>query len=418
MSFLFRFAKPQARIAVLALFSAVVPAPGLAQNPRASPPEKTLPQPEQDVTDDLAGAERLKLRFVNGNPELTGEYIVNFDQTISIPVLGRIPLTGMTAASLEKMLASRASQIANQDVYVTLEIAGYKPVFVTGSVKNSGSTPWQPGLTVLQAIAQAGGINRGEGAAALPGKADAEVLKLRKATDDQKRVLAVLARLAAEQSNSKTIEVPPRLAALVGKREAEQLIDSQRSLLASRTTSLESQLAAIERGRDLTAQEIAGLEAQKERIDEQLDARRKLRDAVISLRQRGIATASRTLEEDVRVSDLEERKSANSVALARVQATVAQFERDRAQLQIERRAANDAEIGKLERDVAQLQLDIDAAKAAIDDARDLGAAAADEHKPRSLMYQIVRRGLRDPLDATPSSVLKPGDTLVVSLTER
>ena len=115
---------------------------------------------ENEVTVDLTDADRLFIRF-RGNPELTGDYRINADNTVSIPVFGRVSISSMSAAMLEKTLAAKATEIAGREGYVTVEVAAYRPIFVSGAVKNTGAIQWDSGLTVLQTVSLAGGLFRG-----------------------------------------------------------------------------------------------------------------------------------------------------------------------------------------------------------------------------------------------------------------
>src|SRR5262249_32295183 len=153
------------------------------------------PEARDAETLAIAGAERLSLKF-QGYAELSGEYRIGAEGEISIPVLGRVSLRGMTASELEAALAERMARITGRQAYITVEVAEYRAVFVTGYVTHPGSFSWRPGLTVLHAQALAGGIYRAvvsENGIVLSD--DTELERLQKAISQQKRNLAVQARL-------------------------------------------------------------------------------------------------------------------------------------------------------------------------------------------------------------------------------
>lgn len=352
-------------------------------------------------TVDLTAADQLAIRF-RGYDELTGDYRVSADNMISVPVIGRVSVAGMTAVELEKSLSKQIREIAGKDGFVTVEVAAYRSVFVTGFVNKPGAIQWQPRLTVLQAISMTGGIYRPDSTEIGGG--------IRKAVDDQKRVLARLARLRAEKVGSSTIEIPRRLVALVGRPEAEDLIERQEELLVSRRTSLESQLDALERGKKLAEQELVSLRAQSAKLNEQLRARQDYRDKLLELQKKGTVSVVRGLEEDLRVSDIEEKITNIAVGVARVQSTITEMNRDGLLLKTTREAEINTEIARLERDSSQLDIDIDNVSAAIDGGRPEGGDA------RYSSYQIIRQGMESsaPIAGSPSTLLKPGDVVVVS----
>lgn len=369
---------------------------------------------EQDAV-DVANAEKLALRFP-GNPEMSGDYRIGADGTISIPLLGRLPVGGMSSAQLEDALSKRLEQMTGRPNSVTVEVAAYKPIFVTGLVTRSGAVPWYPGMTVLQAVALSGGLFRATAPnAAGPAAGDAEMARYRRAVEGRKQALAALARLQAERDNATEIQVPQALVALAGQREAQDLVAAQKNLMLSRQKSLSNQLATLDRGMELAAQELDGLRTQSKRVAEQLQMRKDARQKLDELQQRGIVIAQRAFEEDMKVSELEEKTANVAVATARVQATIAAMKRDSVALTEERKTSIEAEIDRLQKEASQLADEAAAARQAYTTLS--GASLEAERGDRTeTVYSLVRRGETEETTTRvgQSTPLKPGDVLVVS----
>lgn len=89
---------------------------------------------------------------------VTGEYEVNSDGFISVPLVGQVKAAGLTTRKLEQTLMSRMKGDIVKDPKVNVEMATYAPFYVHGEVKKAGVYPFQPGLTLTDAIATAGGL--------------------------------------------------------------------------------------------------------------------------------------------------------------------------------------------------------------------------------------------------------------------
>ncbi|PVE20956.1 hypothetical protein DC522_29310 [Microvirga sp. KLBC 81] len=396
------------RLSLLAVL-ACLSAPALAQSPPG-----TSPIPDRgDI--DVANAERLALRFP-GNQEMTGDYRIGVDGTISIPLLGRIPVRGMSTAQLEEVLSRRLEQMTGRSNAVTVEVAAYKPLFVTGLVTRPGAVPWHPGMTVLQAVALSGGMFRPAGPnVGGPAAGEVEMARYRRAMEDRKRALAALARLQAERQDSTEIQVPPALVTIAGQKEAEELIAAQKTLLLSRQRSFSNQLSSLKRGMELAAQELDGLREQGKRVAELLQMQRDARQRLGELQQKGIVVAQRAFEADMKVSELEEKTANVAVATARVQATVAAMQRDTVVLTEERKASIEAEIDRLQKEVSQLADEAASARQAYNAIA--GASIAAERGDRiEIIYSVVRSDQtgQTTMKADQSTPLKPGDVLIVS----
>jgi exopolysaccharide production protein ExoF len=375
-------------------------------------PLKVDSGPARDVAAvELTDADRLAIRF-QGYPDLTGDYRISHDGAITIPVIGRFNVVHQTAAQLEKLLAQRTGQIAGREVYVTVETAAYKPLFVTGLVKNPGSIQWFPGMVVLQALSLSGGIYRAE-STAKSGSTSNGLAGLKKTLEDEKRAIAILARIRAEQRGASVIEMPDQLVKLAGPKQAEQLIKAQSVLLESRRSSLADQLGSLERGRALAAQELTGLKAQGLRIAELLRLRVDARQKLHELQSKGLVRADRALDEEIKVSELEEKSSNTAVAIARVQATVAGLEREAVTLRAERNAQLEAEALKTEREITQLGIDVEAFQDVAPEVGDTTLANASESQ---LTFKLVRNSdaRRNEISADEATLVRPGDILVVA----
>jgi polysaccharide biosynthesis/export protein VpsN len=77
---------------------------------------------------------------------------------ISYPFLGDLAVTGLTVKQVEELIISGLKGGYLADPQVSVTILEYRPVFVSGEVKQSGGYPYQPGLTVRKAVSLAGGF--------------------------------------------------------------------------------------------------------------------------------------------------------------------------------------------------------------------------------------------------------------------
>lgn len=96
--------------------------------------------------------------YVFQEPELTTKAHISQSGSISLPLVGQVPLEGLSAkqakAKIEDMY--RDGYLVNPNV--TIIVRQYRPFFIHGEVKNPGSYKYQAELTVEQAIALSGGL--------------------------------------------------------------------------------------------------------------------------------------------------------------------------------------------------------------------------------------------------------------------
>jgi protein involved in polysaccharide export with SLBB domain len=104
----------------------------------------------------LGPSDRVRLK-VYGEQDITGDYEVDTNGYISVPLAGRVKAAGLTTRQLEKAVASALSKGLLRDPRVNAEVATYRPFFILGEVKKAGEYPYKAGLTVLDAVASAGG---------------------------------------------------------------------------------------------------------------------------------------------------------------------------------------------------------------------------------------------------------------------
>lgn len=95
---------------------------------------------------------------VFGEANLSGDFLVSPNGSISYPLVGEVPAQGQTvnefAASLANVLRNGYVRQPN----VTVEVASYRPFFILGEVGAPGTYPYAAGLTVMNAVATAGGF--------------------------------------------------------------------------------------------------------------------------------------------------------------------------------------------------------------------------------------------------------------------
>jgi protein involved in polysaccharide export with SLBB domain len=105
----------------------------------------------------LGADDRLRIN-VYGEEALNAEYLVGSDGNISFPLIGMIQAKGLTLAELRTELTRRLAESALNDPKVSVDVVEYRPFYVLGEVQKAGQYPYRTGMTVMAAIATAGGF--------------------------------------------------------------------------------------------------------------------------------------------------------------------------------------------------------------------------------------------------------------------
>jgi polysaccharide export outer membrane protein len=95
---------------------------------------------------------------VFGDADLTGPYKVSDGGAISMSLIGQVNVQGLTVQELQQKLVERLKQRALKAPDVAIQVTEYRPFFILGEVKNPGSYAYVPNMTVLAAVAMAGGF--------------------------------------------------------------------------------------------------------------------------------------------------------------------------------------------------------------------------------------------------------------------
>ena len=95
---------------------------------------------------------------VFGQPQLTGDQVVDDHGEVSVLLAGRAKIAGLTPTEAENALSTRLGKggiVVNPSVSVV--VTKHLPVYVVGEVSKPGSYDWSGDLRTINAVALAGG---------------------------------------------------------------------------------------------------------------------------------------------------------------------------------------------------------------------------------------------------------------------
>jgi polysaccharide export outer membrane protein len=128
------------------------PTAGLAAQPPAG-----QPAPVQSPDYKLGNGDKVRIT-VFGQPDLTGEYYVDGSGMLAFPLIGQIRAGGLTAGEFENALVAKLKPDYLKNPSVSAVVLTYRPFYIVGEVKTPGSYPFVSGMSVINAVALAGGF--------------------------------------------------------------------------------------------------------------------------------------------------------------------------------------------------------------------------------------------------------------------
>ncbi|WP_010215473.1 polysaccharide biosynthesis/export family protein [Sphingomonas sp. PAMC 26621] len=109
---------------------------------------------ESDYT--LGVADKVRV-IVFDEPSLSGEFVVNANGSLSMPLIGDVRAIGNTAGDIAQTIQAKLRQGYVLEPRVSIDILTFRPFYILGEVNKPGEYPYSSGLTVDGAVATAQG---------------------------------------------------------------------------------------------------------------------------------------------------------------------------------------------------------------------------------------------------------------------
>lgn len=118
------------------------------------------------LTDSALAQERLQHQLepgdqlqitIYGHDDLSGKFEVDNLGTLSLPLIQKVKAEGLTLIELETAITAKLHPDYIKNPKISIEMLNYHPFYIIGEVNNPGSYPFANGLTIMRAVALAGG---------------------------------------------------------------------------------------------------------------------------------------------------------------------------------------------------------------------------------------------------------------------
>lgn len=142
---------------LLPLFAFVLSACGTTSIANGQSSDTSGLQAREIADYHLGAGDQIRV-IVFGEDNLSGEFVVDGGGAISMPLVGEIQAEGKTIREFQRSVEQALKDGYLNDPRVSAEVMNYRPFFILGEVEASGEYPYSENLTVVNAVAIAGGF--------------------------------------------------------------------------------------------------------------------------------------------------------------------------------------------------------------------------------------------------------------------
>ncbi|GAB1715070.1 MAG: hypothetical protein NTAFB05_01120 [Nitrobacter sp.] len=362
-----------------------------------------------NVEEDRWGRPASALRGIQERPELSGEYTVQEDGTVSIPLLGSIPVAARSAQQVHAAMDAAFEKLLGRKGMVNIALVERAPIYVLGPVKNPGSFKYVPGATVLHAIAMAGGLDRGANDPWSKVETVREIQRRSGAADSVVKLMAREAVLKAERDGTAP-KVPLRLMELVGATAATRLVNEQSNDRKAIVRARKDRRRAIKNAVESAKQDLLEY-GHTTSLDKLVKTRQDRVDNMRALMDRGVATKSQLSQVEAELADAEQRRqdAINQYGMAKQRLAALEAEGLKVQADLENDVA--VEIDAIDRQIADNERELSSSEGVLKNLSATSVAFTSSEEASGASFQIVRRTPNGPVNisADGMTLLQPGD---------
>src|SRR5450432_2292288 len=126
----------------------------------AQPPRPTINVGKASSSEDRVGLDDTFDVRVYGEAELSGIFRVATDGTVDYPLAGRLQVAGLRTGEIQQLIVNKLKDryLKDPQVMVTVKDRNSQKISVLGQVARPGQVGYYPNMTIVDAIASAGGF--------------------------------------------------------------------------------------------------------------------------------------------------------------------------------------------------------------------------------------------------------------------
>jgi hypothetical protein len=260
-----------------------------------------------------------------------------------------------------------------------VEIVQYRPFAILGDVQKPGQYPYQPGLTVLEAISVAGGYYRPQFGLLRLGR---DVVLAAGDINTQKVKLNALmvheARLSAVLDEREDIALPPELVKLKDAPAISRIVKNEQAALALENETRRSERAAFESVKLLYQNEISSLHGQVKALSEEKESIGTQLNQLRSMAAKGLALSPTMFALERSFAQVSNEQMSTETAIVRANESITIAEQRMNQLQQERNRLNSKDLQETRTEIAQTRVKIETATLLLHEAQTEAPAEARE----------------------------------------
>ncbi|MEW6632317.1 MAG: polysaccharide biosynthesis/export family protein [Pseudomonadota bacterium] len=349
---------------------------------------------------------------------VNGDYSVGPAGTLSVPFVGDIPAAGKTTSEIAAAigLALQRKLALPDKPEASVEMAQFRPFYISGEVQNPGQFPFVPDLTVLKAISIAGGVRRNADYGPQLGKDLVTAKGNFDIYDDQRiRLLVKRARIDADLAGQTAFEVPKEIE---GDPRLSTIVADETAILTSDRKALKLKLDALDDLKGVLQAEIESLQKKIVNQQKQVDLAEQQAASIGPLAQKGLVANARLLSSQQTVTDLQGKILDYETAILTAKQSISKATQDAIDAQNTLTSSLTADRQQTEADLNTAALRVGMQKGLIAQASDpeTTASITGSQEP-SLLYSLVRiaDGKTSEIEAKEDTPVEPGDVIKVKL---
>ncbi|OHV71459.1 sugar ABC transporter substrate-binding protein [Mesorhizobium sp. LCM 4577] len=349
---------------------------------------------------------------------INGEYSIGPGGTLSVPFVGDMEAAGKTTAEIASAigLALQRKLALPDKPEASVQMAQFRPFYISGEVQNPGQFPFVPDLTVLKAVSIAGGIRRN---ADYGPQIEKDLITAKGSYDiydDQRlRLMVKRARIDADLAGKTTFEVPQEIQ---GDSRLPTIVADETAILVSDQKSLKLKLDALDQLKGVLQSEIESLQKKIANQQKQVDLAEQQANSIGPLAQKGLIANARLLSSQQTVTDLQGKILDYETAILTAKQSISKAEQDAIDARNTLSSSLTADRQQTEANLNEAALRVGMQKGLIAQASDPATTAAltgSQEPP--LLYSLVRvaDGKTSEIEAKEDTPVLPGDVIKVKL---